>query len=89
MKKSESILNTANSQHKSVNFDEIRDKLDEILSENIGNKYYKDELEAIYKQAQQRFDEKIPPGYKDKDKENSEKYGDFIIWRQLIDYASS
>lgn len=88
MKKSEGILNTANSQHKSVNFDEIRDKLDEILGENIGKKYHTDELEGIYKEAQQRFDEKIPPGYMDKDKENPEKYGDFIIWRQLIDYAS-
>ncbi|MBD2509787.1 DUF4935 domain-containing protein [Nostoc muscorum FACHB-395] len=89
LNKSASILNTANSQHKSVNFDELRDKLDEIFSENIGNNYAKDELEAIYKEAQQRFNNKIPPGYMDdKDKGNPEKYGDFIIWHQLINYAS-
>jgi hypothetical protein len=87
--KCESILNAANLQHKQVDFDKNRDNLDEILSQNIGEKYEKDLLEKIYKQAQQRFDEKIPPGYMDKGKENPEKYGDFIIWNQLIDYASS
>ncbi len=89
-KKSENILNIAKSQHDSVNFDELSDKLDEILGENIGNKYAEDKLEAICKQAQQRFDAKIPPGYMDdKNKKEPEKYGDFIIWQQLIDYASS
>ena len=47
----------------------------------------------IKKDAEQRFKQEIPPGYKDanKQKENCDNnmYGDYIIWRQILDYAKS
>ncbi len=35
-----------------------------------------------------RYRNNIPPGYKDNgDKDGTQKYGDLIIWQQIIDYA--
>jgi hypothetical protein len=46
-------------------------------------------LKVIYKEAEQRFKESIPPGYKDNKKPEPDKYGDIVLWFQLIDYAKS
>lgn len=87
--KIENIIENDKLKNESVNFDEIRDCLDEILGDNIGTQYTLEQSKLIYKQAEERFNNKIPPGYEDNKKPVPEKYGDFIIWRQLIDYAKS
>ncbi len=69
--------------------DELRDKITEILKGKVGEPYSKDKLKAIYKEAEQRFKESIPPGYKDNKKPEPDKYGDVVLWFQLIDYAKS
>ena len=48
-----------------------------------------EELQKIYEEGESRFKNKTPPGYKDSSKKdntelNSRKYGDFIIWKQII-----
>ncbi len=85
--KSKDILSKAQLENNSVNFDEIREQLDGIIGDNIGVYPGEEELNKIYKDSERRFKQEIPPGYKDKDKEGLEKYGDVIIWHQLIDYA--
>ncbi|MCX5981321.1 MAG: PIN domain-containing protein [Nostocales cyanobacterium LacPavin_0920_SED1_MAG_38_18] len=70
--------------------DILQDKIIEILNGRIGSPY--PDLLYIYKLAEERFKNLIPPGYKDKD--NKQKsvpdiYGDAILWLQLIDYAKS
>lgn len=43
----------------------------------------------IVAEGELRYRNKIPPGYKDAgDKEGTQKYGDLIIWKQIIDYAN-
>ncbi|MGY3419347.1 hypothetical protein ACVWY4_005579 [Bacillus mycoides] len=54
----------------------------------IKSSYFKPELEldeeSIEKEGKRRFEEKIPPGFKDDKKENN-KYGDLIIWLQMCE----
>lgn len=70
--------------------DELRERLTEILDGRVGQPYPRDKLEAIYKEAAQRFKLKQPPGYEDdKEKDFPDKYGDVLIWYQLIDYAKT
>ncbi|WP_052754435.1 PIN domain-containing protein [Calothrix sp. 336/3] len=88
-RKIKNVIDDDKLKNSSVNFDKIRDCLDEILGDNVGEKYSLDDLQKKYKKAQERFDKKIPPGYEDNKKQEPEKYGDFIIWQQLIDYANS
>lgn len=59
----------------------LRDKLDLIFNGRIGDCFQEDKLKEIYKEGNERYSNKIPPGFKD------EKYGDLIIWHQIMDFA--
>ncbi|MEQ8384066.1 MAG: PIN-like domain-containing protein [Coleofasciculus sp. A1-SPW-01] len=73
--------------------DEFREKLTNLLEGKVGKPYSDEELDKIYKDAKKRFEKNQPPGYMDdrgkNKKDEPEKYGDVVIWRQLIDYAKS
>lgn len=56
-----------------------------LLKDKIGNSYSEDKLEELYKIGEKRCKNKIPPGYKDYHKAGNNKYGDIIIWNQIID----
>ena len=63
----------------------------DIFNGKVGDDYSEEKLEQIIKEGEKRFKEKTPPGYKDLDeKKNAPKrhlYGDFIWWKQAIDYS--
>ena len=75
----------------------IEDQLDnDIIPEkiksyfSIGDPYSYDELLDIAYDGETRYRLKIPPGYEDQeDKEGLAVFGDLIIWKQILDYASS
>ena len=67
--------------------DNLRDSLDTLLKDKIGLPYSQKELEDIYNLGKKRFEQDIPPGYMDKDKQGIRKYGDLILWFQVIDKA--
>jgi len=67
--------------------DPHRDVLDNIFDGKIGAAYDEKELKDKYKLASERFKMKIPPGFKNIDKPEPERYGDVVLWFQLIDYA--
>jgi hypothetical protein len=67
--------------------DTYRDKLAQLFQDKIGTAYSREDLQKIYVQADKRLELNIPPGYKDKGKKTYGKYGDIILWFQLIDRA--
>ncbi len=70
--------------------DPLRETLGDLLEGKVGNPFHPTELEDIYKKGERRFKMKIPPGYADlKDKQPPDCYGDYVIWRQLIDHAKT
>lgn len=86
----------------SVESDPIRDSLDKLFRGRIGPAPSSQEiLDKIYEEGEKRFSNSIPPGYLDNDKESAskeatysygnlqyrKKFGDLIIWMQLIEYA--
>ena len=76
--------------------DTVRDRLGELFEGRIGPAPKdRTELESLVKEADFRFENKIPPGFRDeKTKDQStfihngilyaNKFGDLIIWRQII-----
>lgn len=83
--------------------DDIRDKLNSFFDNRIGPPpTTQEEIVQIAKEDASRYENKTPPGYedkiKDKDLESStyeyagisyeRKYGDLIIWKQLIKKVS-
>ena len=75
--------------------DKILKEISEIFKEKIGDKFKPKELEIIYRDGQERYGNKIPPGYKDWERKKGQKYdiydkreyGDLVIWKQIINKA--
>jgi len=65
------------------NNDTYLEKLQEIVTESF---FYSDDqktVDELIKEAEKRFKNKIPPGYKDNSKEDNSA-GDFIIWDSIL-----
>lgn len=78
--------------------DEIKDFVFKTFEGKIGKGFDKKELSSIYKEGEKRYEFQFPPGYKDKGKEGSyhfedkeyiRKYGDLILWKEIIQKAKS
>ncbi|WP_353150574.1 PIN domain-containing protein [Chryseobacterium sp.] len=62
--------------------DKILSKINSIFK-NGGDEFY--EYDKIVAEGKKRYKDKIPPGYKDDDKPiEIQKYGDYIIWIDLL-----
>ncbi len=79
-----------------INNDEIKDSIAEIFENSVGLPYEKERMEQLIAEGEERYKQKIPPGFKDGSKagdsevfsEKCRKYGDLIVWTQVIDKAS-
>ena len=65
--------------------DPIWKKLDQIFRDAVGLPYTEQELRKHEDEGKQRFAKRIPPGFADEKKEKP--YGDYLIWRQLLDHC--
>lgn len=76
--------------------DPINSLVDRLQSnDQVGKRYSISKLLAIYEEAEKRYTYKLPPGYmddlrynKNNGKKGVEKYGDYLIWKQMIEKAS-
>lgn len=61
----------------------------EELKENnqILDEFTQLELYRLCENGKKRYGKQIPPGYEDDDKDGIRKYGDFIWWFQILQYA--
>jgi len=73
--------------------DEIKELIIDIFNNKIGESFDKDNLDLIYKDGTKRYESKIPPGFMDikkegsyffEDKEYIRKFGDLILWKEII-----
>lgn len=67
--------------------DIIYDNLDKRFEGKILNGFNKEEMVQALKDGAERFNNKIPPGFKDEKKDEKKKYGDYIIWKEIICHA--
>jgi PIN like domain len=72
-----------------VRSDAILDRLADLFKSSTGQSYSPDRQKEIYALGAQRYSQSIPPGYKDDKKNEPAKYGDLLIWFQLIDHVKS
>ena len=68
---------------------EIKDKLGEMLNGKVGEPFSDEDLAKIYKEGECRYIQKIPPGFKDSNKNGNEKYGDLVVWKEIIQYSKN
>ena len=68
--------------------DGVGEQIATLLSGKIGEPYTSTDLEGVYRRAESRFALLTPPGYEDAGSKNgANKYGDVVVWFQLLDKA--
>ncbi|WP_371025350.1 PIN-like domain-containing protein [Paraclostridium ghonii] len=67
--------------------DYILDEIISLFDEKVNLKLDKEKLESIYTMGKERYNKKIPPGYEDYKKSESERYGDLIIWNEMMEIS--
>ena len=83
------IVQSENDQSKKVSYsdDETIESIVEFFDGKIGKAFTEEDLKKTLEEAEERCNKKIPPGYKDNDKEGDNKYGDYILWKQILQHA--
>ena len=78
--------------------DQIKPIILNLFKGKIGEGIKAVELGEIYKEGERRYKKQIPPGYKDEgkegfymvgDKEYIRKYGDLLLWQEIIEKAQT
>lgn len=71
--------------------DDILNAITELFDGRVGGDFADKDIEAIYKEGEKRYANKVPPGYCDeknkKDKGKRRLYGDLIVWKQTINHC--
>lgn len=81
--------------------DALRRSIERLLGDRIGAPPgSQPELDILYKDGQARFDNKLPPGYRDASKDGKteaplmhggllyqRKFGDLLLWKQILAHA--
>ncbi|HGM1082328.1 TPA: PIN-like domain-containing protein [Clostridioides difficile] len=85
-------IKTKNLEVFNPNEDNILKQVLDLFDGKVGDEYKKEDLEKIKKEGESRYKCNIPPGYKDSKKQKDDfndnnKYGDLIIWNQILDYS--
>ena len=58
--------------------------LTDLFDSRVGTGFSTDELSDIYAEGAERYEKSIPPGFKDKAKPEPERYGDLVLWREVL-----
>jgi len=70
--------------------DDVLNTVTELFENKIGERYSIDYLEKVYNEGEDRYSNKVPPGYMDADKSDKYRlYGDFLIWKDIINKAKT
>ena len=79
-----------------ISNDEIKSAISQIFENRVGFPFDKETLEQLIIDGEERYKQKIPPGFKDASKssesevftEKCRKYGDLIVWKQVLEHSS-
>ncbi|OAZ75688.1 hypothetical protein SRCM100623_00361 [Acetobacter pasteurianus] len=83
------IVDIKNSYPKYMIEDPILLRISNIFDRKVGNAFKEDEKRDLIEEGKRRFENKIPPGFKDDSKPDERGYGDFLLWSEVINYAKS
>jgi hypothetical protein len=66
---------------------DLHGRVSQLFEGRVGTGYDDARLTKLYEEAETRIKAKKPPGFKDNEKDAPNKYGDVVIWFQLLDLA--
>ncbi len=69
--------------------DHTTDVITDLYDGRVGAPYDDAKIAEVFKMGADRYERKIPPGYKDASKPEKDRYGDLILWLQILDKADA
>lgn len=79
-----------------IDFDDdpLLKSITDLFDGKVGDPFNQDEFAQTVRDGEKRYPQRIPPGYMDRNKDKSDqsglrKYGDLIIWKQMINRVKS
>lgn len=89
VKVNKEVEESINKYYNYLKDDPIYDRLIKLFENKISKPFDDEKLQNIYKEGEERYQKKIPPGYEDeKNKQGERKYGDLVLWKQIIELAN-
>ncbi|MEH3114865.1 PIN domain-containing protein [Pedobacter terrae] len=61
-----------------------KEKIADLIGGKVGTSFTNEELEAIYKEGEARYKNKVPPGFSDLQKPIPDRYGDLVFWKEIL-----
>jgi hypothetical protein len=80
----EKIEESKSNYPKYLKSDPILDELTKMFEGSIGDGFKTEDISEINKEAEERKNKKIPPGYMDEQKDGDRPYGDYYLWKQIL-----
>ncbi len=71
----------------SPNRDDIWQEVIDIMEGNVSERLSDERMEELRREGPRRYASEVPPGYEDANKPGERKYGDLILWFQIIEKA--
>jgi PIN like domain len=68
--------------------DEIWEQITQKFAGRVGPPFTSEALAQIAAEGVRRYAKEIPPGYKDRDKDEDRRYNDLIVWKQILVQAT-
>jgi len=68
--------------------EQIKDRLSRLFTDRVGPAYSEQEQKEKFALLKNRYEKKIPPGFEDAMKPEPDRYGDGVLWFQLLDHAA-
>jgi hypothetical protein len=88
VKKIKEIIDEGANKHPDLMIsDHIRETITELFHGKVGKQLDEKSLMDIYQKGAKRYEQKIPPGYKDAEKGGTRQFGDLIIWMEVLEHA--
>ena len=79
-----------NSAHpKFLSDDPLLERLLSMFEDAVGPAFSEEELKKAKAEAEQRKKAGVPPGFLDDHKDGDRPFGDFFLWRQVLDHAKA
>ena len=66
----------------------VSDSISNLYTSRVGQPFDQATLAALYIEGAARYEAKVPPGYRDKTKLEPARYGDLVLWKQLLAQVS-
>jgi hypothetical protein len=70
-----------------VRDDDVLDRITLLYEGRVGQPYEEARFADIKAEGERRYTAKIPPGYADRNKPAPERYGDLVLWNQILDHV--